>query len=76
LTPIDYHMLGDATDFFKRRGYAYVETPWVVPREVSEMTYRGNALSCQLGDLVGSAEQGFTRDQRHQAGILWPLLPK
>ena len=40
-------------------GYTYVETPWVVPREVSEITYQGDALSCQLGDLVGSAEQGF-----------------
>jgi hypothetical protein len=59
LTPIDYKMLGDILNNYRDVGYTYVETPWVVPREVSEMTYRGDVLSCQLGDLVGSAEQGF-----------------
>lgn len=59
MTPIDYHMLGDIVHAYKGIGYHYIETPWVVPREVSQITYQGDALSCQLGDLVGSAEQGF-----------------
>ncbi len=56
---IDWSLISEAITFYGTVGYTYVDTPWVVPNEVSRITFPGDAISCQFGDLVGSAEQGF-----------------
>lgn len=56
---IDWALLGKAIEFYRSRGYRYVETPWIVPAEVAQMTFQGEGFTCQAGSLVGSAEQGF-----------------
>lgn len=68
LAPIDWLLLGEAVDFYRKAGYEYVELPYAVKREITDIT-----LPPELGDpmmlshrsireplaLVGSAEQSF-----------------
>lgn len=56
---IDWHILSSAISFYSQRGYRYVDTPWIVPDEIARQTWDGEGLACQVGTLVGSAEQGF-----------------
>jgi len=74
LPEINYKNLSDALEFYKAFGYEYVEVPWIVPRNVTQITlntdevnpiemYEGMSAGGyggkSNGDLVGSAEQGF-----------------
>lgn len=56
---IDWHILSSAIGFYSQRGYRYVDTPWIVPDKIARATWDGEGLACQVGTLVGSAEQGF-----------------
>lgn len=58
---IDYRLLGEALEFYDKKGYAYREVPWVVSHEAMAVTLPpgAEATHTQYGDLVGSAEQGF-----------------
>lgn len=62
MTPISFQNIGKVIDFLvKKRGIRYIDTPWVIPSYVKNLTYKGsdsNVLSTGLS-LVGSAEQGF-----------------
>jgi hypothetical protein len=58
---IDWSLLGRALDFYKALGYKYIEVPWLVRNEVTEVTRHEGAenFGVPAGDLVGSAEQSF-----------------
>lgn len=62
-TEIDWVLLGRAIEFYKSKGYEYVEAPWAVPDDIVEITaphesWRIGGRMAQ-GTLVGSAEQSF-----------------
>lgn len=58
---IDYSLIASAISFYKKRGYTYIEVPWLVSEASIKKTLpAGNkAFVCEEGTLVGSAEQSF-----------------
>lgn len=56
---MNWMLLADATEFYTRHGYQYIEVPWIVDDTIARQTFDGEGLMCQLGTLIGSAEQGF-----------------
>lgn len=62
---IDWQRIARAQEFYSKKGYTYVETPWAVPSSIAQMTLPQGARPIALttanndGILVGSAEQGF-----------------
>lgn len=58
-SPIEWAFLAKAIAHYTARGYEYVETPWIVPEQVSAVTFGGKPVQTDGGVLVGSAEQGF-----------------
>jgi hypothetical protein len=60
---VDWVLLGRAVEFYKGKGYQYIEADWSVPDEVVAITApneewrAGSRIS--TGTLVGSAEQSF-----------------
>lgn len=61
---INYQRLAAAQRFYQDRGYAIVEAPWEVEREVNEITKPSDKRHLQLypgsgNALVASAEQSF-----------------
>lgn len=60
---INWTKIGQAVDFYKRRGFIYIETPWIV--DVDNLFLTCNDLSRIVTTdiphtgLVGSAEQSF-----------------
>ena len=59
--PIRWDWLADGRRFYEQRGYRYVEVPWLVHPNVTEVTHSDGVggFACALSDLVGSGEQGF-----------------
>lgn len=61
-TAIDWLRLGRAFEAFKDLGYAPVNVPWIVSKEVQMLTCPDERNIMRIpdhGGLVGSAEQGF-----------------
>ena len=57
---INYSLLTGAISYYKRNGFKYIDVPWIVPKEITNITFnRDNMFNTKLGDLVGSAEQSF-----------------
>ena len=59
---IDYKILADAIEYYKRMGYVEINMPWYVKDNIHNITFETNKSKWQLpsGDiLLGSAEQGF-----------------
>jgi hypothetical protein len=58
---IDYAKLALGLEFYQSKGYAYIEAPWVVSREATNVTIPSDrhVTTTQFGDLVGSGEQSF-----------------
>lgn len=57
---IDYGLIAQAINFYKEKGFKYVEVPWVVPKEYNEITFSGPfPFTTKYGVLIGSAEQAF-----------------
>jgi hypothetical protein len=54
-----YFRIGDAINYYQNRGFTWVETPWIVRPGITALTHPGRRESTVMGDLVGSAEQGF-----------------
>lgn len=54
---IDYGLVQRAIDFYERRGFEYVETPWTVSAAALEVTCPKDAESND--SVVASGEQGF-----------------
>lgn len=61
---IDYSLIADSIDFYKKKGYVRVESPWAVTPAVSEIT-KPTGLPMEWGlnhngkVLVASGEQSF-----------------
>lgn len=75
MTPIDWQMLARGQTFYEERGYRNVDVPWVVQPEVAAMTFPDEGLTCQLGSLVGSGEQGFLASKRVVGAKLMTITP-
>ena len=61
---INWQLLSEALAYYQTQGYQYVEAPWTVRRNITEITFPKayEALGHDNGlnnDLVGSAEQSF-----------------
>ncbi len=58
---IDYEKISEALAYYDRKGFKYVEVPWVVDKNICDITKPENTVSFPFGDkdLVGSAEQSF-----------------
>ncbi len=63
VSPLDWERISRAYAFYSKKGYKYMEVPWVVPRPVVEATMPLGArpIATDVGEavLIGSAEQGF-----------------
>ena len=59
--PLDWTLLGRAAAFYESHGFTYIEVPWLVRSEITEITKPAGAenFSAPHGDLIGSAEQSF-----------------
>lgn len=58
----DWSLLGRAVEFYKARGYTYVEVPWAVSESSVAITCPNPQFTARvdhLGSLVGSAEQSL-----------------
>lgn len=71
---IDWALMCDALETYRKYGYTYIETPWIVHRSATLSTLPPDSAACELtaqnplhgnfhryGDLTGSAEQGFVQ---------------
>lgn len=63
-TNINYKLLGEAIDFYKLKGFEYIEVPWYVNKKSIESTFtitNNNDFYLKNKNmyLVGSAEQSF-----------------
>lgn len=58
---IDYTKIGDAVKYYKKLGYQEMHLPWTASQKAMDITLPKGAESmrCQVGGLVGSAEQSF-----------------
>jgi hypothetical protein len=60
---INWQLIGESVEFYKSHGFEYIETPWIVPTDVLQITCPWfDKMRCLKGGhsgMVGSAEQGF-----------------
>lgn len=59
---INYGIIADAIDFYKKRGFKHIQTPWCVPKDILNITApqdRRLLFDIDQEVPVGSAEQGF-----------------
>jgi hypothetical protein len=58
---INYKYISEAVDYYKGKGYRYVEAPWFVTEEAINVTRPEKARTFQTfaGHLVASGEQSF-----------------
>lgn len=67
LPMIDWMRLARAVEFYRQKGYRYIEAPWAVSAETSAITCPSPKFTAEvagLGSLVGSAEQSFLQLQQ------------
>ena len=81
---INWHLLAEAIAYYKGKGYQYVEAPWTVRRDITEVTFpnayeaMGAGEKDSVEDLVGSAEQSFLQlalDEQLEKGRYVALTP-
>lgn len=60
-TNIDWKLIAEAIDYYKNKGFTYIEVPWIVSRQAIITTFKGNSTMSNHGCLVGSAEQSFVQ---------------
>lgn len=57
---INYGLIAKAIEFYKLRGFQYIEVPWIVPEPFVKITHPGPfPFTTDYGILVGSAEQSL-----------------
>lgn len=59
---IDYKKLANAQEFYLRRGFGYMEVPWIIDEVTDAITRPGFILGIETnygGNLVASGEQSF-----------------
>ncbi len=61
MKPIRWDLVSKSIEFYVKKGYSYVELPWVIPIEYVRTTLPKSKAPFQTlgGTLVGSAEQSF-----------------
>lgn len=61
---INYELIGSAVKFYEMRGYQPIEMPWIANEKSMTATLPPGATitHCDLGLLVGSAEQSFLQN--------------
>ena len=64
LHEINWKLLYQTVDYFTGLNFKYIEVPWLVPSEISKITFKNtdtiSGLSTlKYGDLIGSSEQSF-----------------
>jgi len=59
--PIDYSKISNAIEFYKNKGFEYIEVPWDTPKKYQQSTFLGEDFAPIDNDrhLVGSSEQSF-----------------
>ena len=62
---MDWALLSEAVDHYRRLGFKYVDTPWAVEPDIAGITCPEWGALDMIGDkaLVASAEQGFLQLQ-------------
>ena len=67
---IDYSKIARAVEFYRDRGFQYVEVPWVVHKEIIDITKPTDAkyFNTFIGSLVGSGEQSFLSMRKKLSG--------
>lgn len=65
---IDYLRIAQAISFYAGNGYKIIEMPWIASERALNATLPPGAsiTKCDLGGLVGSAEQSFIDAALHQ----------
>jgi len=61
-SPINYLLLGESINFYKKKGYIEVVTNWSVEKNIINITFKNNNYfkdTINNKIFVGSAEQGF-----------------
>ncbi len=60
-TNIDYKKIVEAIEHYKKKGYKYIEVPWIISEEASSITAPKDKKRFKtfLGELTASAEQSF-----------------
>lgn len=57
---INWNNIAKGIDYYKSKGFQYLEVPWLVPNEIIKITFPGESgFKTELGDLIGSGEQSF-----------------
>jgi hypothetical protein len=57
---INWKNISDGVEYYRSKGFEYLEVPWVAPTEIMHITYDGPyRFKTPLGDPVGSGEQSF-----------------
>lgn len=56
---INYKSLIDARNFYERNGYIYIESPWVVPADVMNITRPSDVAAIKKESFVASGEQSL-----------------
>jgi hypothetical protein len=67
---INYGNIAKALEFYRAKGYTYLEVPWIVSHAATAVTIPEGHEAMRLpkyGDLVGSAEQSFIELLLHGA---------
>jgi hypothetical protein len=56
-----YARIAEAISFYEMHEFKYIDVPWMVDESTLEITMppQGKIIKCDLGNLVGSAEQSF-----------------
>lgn len=60
---INYSIIDDSINFYTQHGFARVESPWTVPKSISDITRPASAKEFSIAEknkvLVASGEQSF-----------------
>ncbi len=56
---IDYRLLASAVKYYEELDFDNINLPWVVDDKFTNETFSGESIKCQLGSMIGSAEQSF-----------------
>jgi seryl-tRNA synthetase len=80
MEPISWSLLTKAISFYENHDFSYIEVPWIVSSEATQVTFPKGAgiFSGLAGDLVGSGEQAFiqlTLDGQLPPGKYCTLTP-
>lgn len=61
---IDYHKISSAISYYESHGFKNYNLPWLADKKYIDITLPSDTspISCNLGILIGSAEQAFFQE--------------